>query len=242
VRVSVFVFLVAGLVAAACGGLGASASSSPAGASSPAASGGSGTTVAGQLVQLSGAKLVVSAQNGQATITFDRSTRFERTDTGSLSDITVGACLIATGANGAPAVTANVVQVSSAVNGACAAGNAGSGGSGQGRFPNGGNGRASNFMAVRGKVTAVSGGSVTVQPASGAEVTMTVPATARVSKTQSTTSKQLAVGQCVAAAGQADSSGTVKARSITITAAGPNGCIFGGFGPRGRATPVATGV
>lgn len=241
-RITVFVFLVAGLAAAACGSFGASASSSPAGASSPAASSGSGTTVAGQLVQVSGAKLVVSAQNGQVTVTFDRSTRFQRTDTGSLSDITVGACLIASGATGAAAVTVNVVQVSSAVNGACAAGNAGSGGPGQGRFPNSGNGGASNFTAVRGKVTAVSGGSVTVQPASGAEVTITVPATARVSKTQSITSKQLAVGQCVAASGQADSSGTVKARSVTITAAGPNGCLFGGFGPRGRPTPVATGV
>ena len=232
----------AGLVSAACGGLGASASSSPASASSPAARGASGTTVAGQVAQLSGAKLLVSTQNGQATVTFDRSTRFQRTDTGSLPDITVGACVIASGANGTAGVTANVVQVSSAVNGACAAGNAGSGGPGQGRFPSGGDGGASNFTAVRGKVTAVSGGSVTVQPASGAEVTMTVPATARVSKTQSTTSKQLAVGQCVAASGQADSSGTVKARSVTITAAGPNGCIFGGFGPRGRPTPVATGV
>ena len=150
----------------------------------------------------------------------------------------------ATGARAAVGITASIVQISSGVNGACGAGNAGAGGPGQGRFPiggNGGNGGAANFAAVR-QVTAVIGSSFTVQPASGADVTLTVPATARITKTEAANLKQLVVGQCVAAVGQADSSGTVKARSLTITAAGPDGCTFGGFGPRGRPTPGTVGA
>ena len=235
----------AGLATMACGSLGASAGSPSASASSPSASAGRGMSVAGQLSQLSGARLVLTGQNGQSTVTYDRSTRFLRSDVGSPSDITVGACVNATGAGAAAGITAGIVQISSNVNGACAAGNAGAGGPGQGRFPiggNGGNGGAANFAAVRGKVTAVSGSSFTVQPASGADVTLTVPATARITKTEPANFKQLVVGQCVAAVGQADSSGTVKARSVTITAAGPDGCTLGGFGPRGRPTPGTVGA
>ena len=242
-RAEALIFAAAGLAALACGSPGASAGSPPAGASSPSASAGRGTAVAGRLSQLSGVRLLLNGQNGQFTVTYDRSTRFQRTDPGSPSDITIGACINATGASGPGGVTASIVQVSASVNGACGTGNAGSGGPGQGRFPNGGNvgnGGAANFGAVRGKVTAVSGSSVTVQPTSGTDVTLTVPATASISKTEPATSKQLAVGQCIAAVGQVDSSGAVKARSVTITPAGPDGCTFGGFGPRGRPTPGVT--
>jgi len=50
---------------------------------------------------------------------------------------------------------------------------------------------------------------------------------------------KLAVGQCIRATGQKDSSGTIKARTLSIQPAGPTGCFSGGpggggFGPGRR--------
>ena len=235
-KVHVFVFAIAGLALAACMGVGAPARSAVSSAASPSAA--RGITVAGQLVGLNGNKLTLNTRNGAATVTYDRSTMFQRTDAASVADITAGACLTAMGAGSTGAITANVVQISPSVNGECAPG------PGQGRARNSGSsgGAAANFMAVRGKVTSISGSAVTVQPTSGAAVTVTIPATARVSRTQAAGSSQLAAGQCIAATGQAASSSTVQARTVTITAAGPSGCLTGGFGPRGRPSPITSSV
>ena len=56
-------------------------------------------------------------------------------------------------------------------------------------------------------------------------MTQTVPAT----------SAAAVVGQCARAIGPANSTGTITAKSITISKPGPGGCNtgFGGFGGRG---------
>jgi hypothetical protein len=86
-----------------------------------------------------------------------------------------------------------------------------------------------------GKVTAVDGTSVTLQPATGAAQTITVPTTVTVAESNVASASALAVGDCIQATGPKDSSGTVDATALSIVPAGPSGCFtggrgFGGFG------------
>jgi hypothetical protein len=103
-------------------------------------------------------------------------------------------------------------------------------GGGQGNRPSPGANRPSpppNFTFVRGEVASVSGTSVTVTLTTGGTQMLTVPTTARISKVQLASKSQLAVGQCIVATGSKDSSGTVKARNLSIQPKGPTGCTFG---------------
>jgi hypothetical protein len=90
---------------------------------------------------------------------------------------------------------------------------------------------------VRGKVSSVSGSSLTVQPATGSAVTLDVLSNARITKMGTASAGALAVGQCVTAAGTADSSGTVKAATLSITPPAANGTCTTPFGGRGRPSP-----
>ena len=86
-----------------------------------------------------------------------------------------------------------------------------------------------------GKVTAVSGTSITLQPATGAAQTITVPTTVTVSELDTVPASTLETGDCISATGSKDSSGNVTATSLSIVPAGPSGCFtggggFGGFG------------
>ncbi len=47
---------------------------------------------------------------------------------------------------------------------------------------------------------------------------------------QTITSGDLGVGDCIVATGQKDASGTVQARSVNIVPPGPSGCNAGGGG------------
>jgi hypothetical protein len=101
--------------------------------------------------------------------------------------------------------------------------------------PGAGGGPPANFAMVRGKLANVSGSTMTVQPQTGNPVTVTVSSSTTVTRLVTSSSARLAVGECVTANGQRDSSGTVKARSILISAPGANGCTrAGGFGGGGR--------
>ncbi|HEY7201566.1 MAG TPA: DUF5666 domain-containing protein [Candidatus Dormibacteraeota bacterium] len=250
-----FVVGIAAAVLAGCGGLGSSATASTSSArTSPSPARANFNGAAGQLTKLSGGKMTVSDQAGAVTVSYDTSTTVLQSGTGSLADIVAGACVTANGqreANGA--VTAAGVQVMLNMNGNCTqpAGGFGAGagnGTGNGQGPGGqsprpGRGSPSpgasppaNVAFVRGKVSAVNGATVTVEQDTGGPVTVTVPSTARITRTVSSTTARLAVGECVTATGQRDSSGTVKARAIVISAPGPNGCAIGagrGFGPGG---------
>jgi Domain of unknown function (DUF5666) len=226
-------------IAAAAAAVTACGGSSPASSSTPAAAtagGGRGNSVAGQLAQLSGSKLVLSGQNGATDVTFDSSTRVQQTATGTLADIVAGTCITAAGQKDASgSLTATNVQLSPKANGTCAPAARNGASPNPGRSPGGGvrgNGATppANFAFVRGEVASVSGTAVTVTLTAGGTQTLTVPPPARIVSTQRSSTAKLAVGQCILAMGQKDASGTVKARSLNIQPPGPTGCTFGGRG------------
>jgi hypothetical protein len=248
VRASIVIVGVAAVVLAGCGSIGntAGASSSTAAKTSPSPGRGNGNAVVGQVAEVAGGKLTVTERAGTSTVAFDSSTSVLQSGTGSLADVVQGTCV---GANGqkdaAGAIAAATVTVMLNMNGNCTPANGGPGG-GQGNGgdqgnggvgvsppPGVGNGPPANFANVRGKVASVSGGAFTVQPQTGDPVTVTVPSTARFTRLVTSTTARLAAGECVTANGQRDSSGTVKARNIVISAPGPNGCARGGFGGAG---------
>jgi len=197
-----------------------------------------GNLTDGSLASLSGSTLVLSTSSGDVTVDFTSSTPISETGTGSVSDITVGSCITATGSDASGTITASRVTVSAEVNGACPAtsftgGNPGGFGGGRPNFtfaPRPSGGFISDFASVRGVVTAVSGTAVTVQPSSGSSQGITVPSTASVSTTTTGSASDLVSGACVAAVGPRSSSAVVTASSLLIEPAGPSGCFTGGSG------------
>ncbi|MGD1054266.1 MAG: hypothetical protein ABR950_10640 [Candidatus Dormibacteria bacterium] len=205
-----------------------------------------GNLTDGSVVSLSGTTLVLSTSSGQVTVHFSSSTPISVTSTGSVSDITVGSCITATGSDATGTLTADRVTVSPEVDGSCPAssfsgGNPGGFGGGRPNFtfaPRPSGGFVSDFASVRGVVTAVSDGAVTVLPSGGSSQGITVPSTATVSTTTTGATSDLVSGSCVAAVGPRSSSGVVTASSLLIEPAGPSGCFtggsgFGGFGGGG---------
>ncbi|HXA41367.1 MAG TPA: hypothetical protein VNV65_00485 [Candidatus Solibacter sp.] len=228
------------LVAAASVLLGACSIGASAGAptASPSANARQGARngAAGELVKISGTTLVVNSANGDVTVVYSDSTLFLKTSTGSFADILAGTCMIATGQKDATgAVTAATVRLSDKVNGACQAGGPGGPGAGpQGTPPPtpqaSPRANRANFSFVAGEVTSVAGTTITVKNAAGTLQTVTVPTTVRVTKSASASASDLALHQCLTAAGSKDSSGKVTARAISIVPAGPSGCSTGGRG------------
>jgi len=242
------------LVIAACGTTGSSL---------PGRYGGfrDGNLTDGSVVSLSGSTLVLNTSSGDVTVDFSSSTPISQTGTGSVSDIAVGSCITATGSDAAGTIVANRVTVSPEVNGSCpatsfAGGNPGGFPGGRPDFsfaPRPSGGFNFDFASVRGVVTAVSGGVVTVQPTGGSSQGITVPSTASVSTTTAGSVSDLTSGTCVAAIGPKSSSGVVTASSLLIEPAGPSGCFtggsgfggfggggFGGFGGGGGGTTTTT--
>ena len=259
VRASIiFVVGVAAAVLAGCGSIGqpAGASSGTAPKSSPSPGRGAfANAVAGQVTQVGSGTLTVAQQSGSAKVTFDSTTSVLQSGTGSASEAVAGVCVVATGTTGAGGViTARTFQVQLNMNGNCTppAGLGGGQGAGGGRGPRGspspgagGGAPPANFGNVRGKLTAVNGSTLTVQPQTGNPVTVMLTSSTAVTRLVTSSTARLAVGECVTANGQKDSSGAVKARTILISPPGANGnCTFagGGFGGGGRrpgASPPA---
>ncbi len=248
-RVGIVVTAIAAALLGACSGIGGGGSPSSSKPATPGP-GERGTVVAGSITQLSSGKVVVNEQPGTATVAYDDSTMVLQSGTGTAADVAAGTCVTANGQrDSAGAITASAVQVMLNMNGQCSLlqqpANASprpfpSGSPGQGRGPGG---AGANNAFVRGKVTAVNGSTITVQQAANDNVTVTVPSTARITKIQAASASRLTVGLCVQANGQRDSSGTLKARQLTIVPPGPNGCTGSGA-PRspqpGRPSPRAT--
>lgn len=250
VKEGIAVIALAAAALAACGG---TASKTPSGSStaSPAAR---ANAVAGSIAQLGAGKIVVQEQTGNATVDYDSSTMVLQSGTGTLADAAAGTCVNATGQKDASgAIAATTLQVMLNMNGQCNLLQGGNQGNQSPRpFPSGspGQGRNPNAAFARGKVTAVSGTTLTVQQAAGDNVTVIVPSTARISKLTTASSSRLTVGLCVQANGQRDASGALKARVVTIVPPGPNGCPTGGGafggggggrGPRPSGSPPANG-
>jgi hypothetical protein len=198
---------------------------------------------AGTLAQINGTSLILSATDGtDVTVDYTNSTTITQTRTGLLADVVPGSCLIATGTKDASGtLVASNVRLSQPVNGSCTV-------AGFGNRPPGANGSPNPNATPRavprrtpppgqplpafatGKVTAVNGTSVTLQPATGATQTITVPTTVTVSESNVASASALAVGDCIQATGGRDSSGTVNATALSIVPAGPSGCFTGGRG------------
>lgn len=113
-------------------------------------------------------------------------------------------------------------------------------GSGRG-FGNGGG----FALPTSGKVTAVSGSTITVdavdfQTQKTASKSVTVDSATKYTQSQKAAASALAVGQCVVAQGKADDSGTVAATSIAVSAPVDGSCTTG-FGFRGTRPNGGTG-
>lgn len=129
----------------------------------------------------------------------------------------------------------------------------GGGGSGQrptgppGGSPSAGSGARRAFAIASGTVSSVAGSAIVVKgtlrsglgqarsatPASPTTIAVNLPASATVTQTVAATSAAAVVGRCARAIGTADTTGTITAKSITISTPGANGCNIG-FGGRGQ--------
>ena len=247
-RMLVLAAATVGLVAVACGSAATAAntgSSSP----SPARGGAQARNGAtGQLVQVNGQNLILTAPAGDLTVTYSGTTTFTRTSTAVLADVVPGVCIVATGQkDSAGALTATTVRLSPKASSGCAA--AGQFGP-NGAPPAGASPRPTPsgqpaLAFVSGEVTKAAGISITVLTTASGSQTITVPTTAAVTTTVVASSSDLHTGECLRANGARDSAGNVQATSITITPAGPSGTCVTGFGGgrgpgRGGATPGAS--
>lgn len=234
------------LTLAACGSSG-SGTAAPASSQAPAPSANNanrGPAASGTIAAVAASSIEVqNPSEGQVTVDFSSTTTFTDRVSATLSDVTAGSCVAVAG-SGTP-VAAKTVEISTASNGACAAGGAGmrpQNGTGATR-PSRPSGAARPSRGARpsgagfgtfGKVTAVSGTGFTVeqdnrQTGATTSVQVTVDSSTTYQKTEPANSTALKVGECAAATGQADDTGAVTARTISLSQAGPNGCqTFGG--------------
>jgi Domain of unknown function (DUF5666) len=236
-RILVLVTAIAGLVAVACGAAPTAASglsASPTPGRGGAAQFRNGAT--GQLVQVNGQSLILTAPTGDLTVTYSSSTTFTRTSTAVLADIVPGVCILATGQKDSTgALTATTVRLSPKVASGCAAaGRIGPNASPPaGASPRPVPSGQPTVAIVTGEVTAAAGISITVLTTTNGSQTITVPTTAAVTTTVVGSPSDLRTGECLRATGARDSAGNVQATSITITPAGPSGTCVTGFGGRG---------
>lgn len=266
--------LVAGILGSSAFAGAATTSNSPIGAT-------------GSVAALSTSSMEVqNPASGQTTVSWTPTTTFSKSVTESVSAVTVGDCVTATGSaskTSKTTIAARTITVTTPLNGgACGPGGrlgafrAGTGsggppaggfqfrtGSGGGpkNFPEGGprtfpggaagknlRNRLANFDVASGKVTAVNGSTITVsgvslspgsfspkskgktkQPAKPKTETLKVTTTSStpVNATQSATSGDLAVGDCVSAFGPAATNGSVTATTVHITSTGGADCTVG---------------
>jgi Domain of unknown function (DUF5666) len=257
-------------VLAACGSSAAPAAApaatrGPVQGSNSGGSGGAPTIpgASGLIAAASPGTLQVQSTTAQNTVAYTAATKFTAVTAGHVA---AGDCVSVTGtpaAGSAKALTATSVRIMAKVNGACPTTGAG-GGFGGGGFarrpsgaPTGGSGTRRAFASATGTVNSVSGSTILLNgvlrngpsatgsaaPASPSTITITLPASATVTQTVPATSAAAAVGQCARAIGPANSTGTITARSITISKPGPNGCNtgFGGRGGLNGGTGVSAG-
>jgi hypothetical protein len=223
----------------------------------------------GTIAQVSGSQLQIQNQaEGQVTVYVNSKTAISKTVSAKRTDLSVGRCVSVTGPeqtnSGTPSAdnttpfSAVDVRITSA-SGTCATGPGGSGGGGGGNGGFGGRGqftppagatpfpRPSNRTFARravGKVTSVSGSTITVersdQSGSTTTTTITLTGSTTYTKTVKAAKSALVVGQCATAIGQADETGAITASTIQVSAPDSNGCssgFGGGFGGGGFGPP-----
>lgn len=252
-----------GVAAAANSTTATTAGPSPA-AFAPAAS--------GTIASISGTILEVQdPESGQTTVDLSAKTTITATVSVKSSSVKSGACITATGTKtGTNELRALSVTLEPAVKGKCtgAVGGRGfggfgrGGGSGGGGFTRGTGGsgtrpptsaRPANFATASGKVTKMSGSTVSVEgfifsftgaPTRGT-TTRTAPKTVavkvmvssstRYSKFETVKASSLKVGECATAFGSTNDIGAVTATRLSVSQPTAGSCTggFGGFGGRG---------
>lgn len=220
----------------------------------------------GTIASILGQDLEVQGTSGQTTVDVTAKTAITATVPLALRDVIVGTCISATGTKGAGGkVDATVVTITAAVKGSCLErGGFGAGGGGGFRGGSGGGFprttgtvparfRTANVSGAFGKVTKVSGSTITVEgisfagfggrPASGTSKpttpkaspqTVVVSSKTRYSKTERVTAGALKVGECATAFGSTNDIGVVSATRLTVTQPVDGSCTTG-FGFRGGA-------
>jgi hypothetical protein len=168
--------------------------------------------VSGTVAALSDNTMQVQNTQGQTAVTFGAATHFTDTTAASLAGVTTGECVLATGTSGSGgAITATSVSIMDS----CA------------NRPGQPRAAATRRQFAAGTVKSLSSKGFTLARTTGGTVTVTVGAHTTYAKTTPATATALAVGECVMASGQADSTGTVTATTVAIRPAGPNGCTTG---------------
>jgi hypothetical protein len=224
-----------------------------------------GPAASGTIASILGQDLEVQGTSGQTTVDVTAKTAITATVSVRLSDITPGTCISATGTK-APAgkVDATLITVEPAVKGNCTEGGFGSGGfrgAPGGAAPTRTTGTVparfrapTNVAGAFGKVTSISGSTITVQgislagfgrPASGttptsrpkttpkaSPQTVIVSSKTKYSKSERVTSGALKVGECATAFGSTNDIGVVTATRLTVTQP-VNGSCSTGLGFRG---------
>lgn len=211
--------------------------------------------VSGEIAAVDGKTLQIQDGSAQTAVTYTSKTTFTAQVAGAISDVGKGDCVLVFSTStdqNASAVTATSVSVSPAVDGTCATGfGGGSGGrpsgapsrlpSADGQAPSAapGGGQPSGAPSGgmpngggrprSGKVTAISGDTLTVavpQPGSKDTTDVTVATTDKTTVTVTKASKASAAkaGVCATVNGKADDTGAVKAATITLRDAGADGC------------------
>ncbi len=233
-------------------------------ASGPTRAAGFAPAASGTIASISGLVLEVqSPSNGQTTVDLTAKTAITATVLVPLSDLTKGTCVSASGTKGsAGAVDATVVTIEAPVNGACT-GRAygGSRGAPGGTFTTRPSGpvpsthtqTVANVASAFGKVSAISGSTITVQgvsftasasptsraPTSGTgpapsstlpktgPVTVNVTAQTKYSRSALVTASSLKIGECATAIGNANDIGVVTATRLSVSQATAQGCTTG---------------
>lgn len=251
---------------------------------SPGTTGGAATSAftpaaEGKIASISGSILEVqNTESGQTTVNVTSKTRITATVDESLSDVKAGSCITATGTKTSTGgVKATSITIEPTTSGSCTgrfgagtrptgtgAGNFGSFPRGSGSFPTRTSGSRpnvtvpANSATASGKVTAVSGSTITLQgivfsfssfsrtTTSAAAnrtstslatktVDITVSSATKYTTTKAGTSASLKVGECATAFGTTNDIGAVTASRLSVTPATSTGCSgpgggFGGFG------------
>jgi hypothetical protein len=207
----------------------------------------------GLIADASPGTLQVQSTTSQTTVVYTAATKFTKITAGH---VVAGDCVTVSGApatSSAQGLTATSVRIVAKVNGTCPTAGTGPGGfGGRGAFPQRPSGTPSNgagqrraFASATGTVSSAAGSTILLQGAlrNGASapdnatapaptaITVTLGASTTVTQTVPATSAAAVVGQCASAIGTANSTGTISARSITVSSPGPNGCQSG-FGGR----------
>jgi hypothetical protein len=224
---------------------------------------GGGTT--GEIAAVSDALLQVQGADGQTAVTWDGTTAISQTVAAALADVTVGTCVVATTSGDDDAAAATSMTITAATDGECATGLGGGAGGGvpggeafaDGELPDGvptgmpempdgaptggtdGEPPAGGGFGgiTAGLVTAVDSSTITVASgADGTASTITVDDATTYTSTVAADATAIAVGRCVTAQGESDSSGQVAATALVLSDATDDGCSTG-FGGRGGTPP-----